>query len=69
MRLRIDLDKCINSGQCAYLQPDLFDVDDDGVPSILISGDLDDGHLAKAHAVADVCPSQSISLVDKPKDK
>ncbi|MEM7094430.1 MAG: ferredoxin [Actinomycetota bacterium] len=64
MRIEINMETCLNSGQCAYMQPEIFDVDDAGVPTILVSGDLTDDQIAMAQEAADVCPSQSITLVD-----
>lgn len=65
MRIEINMDTCLNSGQCAYMQPELFEVDDDGVPTVLVSGELTPEQLAAAEDAVDVCPSQSITLVDE----
>lgn len=62
-RLVIDQEKCLNSGQCAYLQPDLFELDDDSAPVILNAapeGEL----IAKAQDAIEMCPAQAISLED-----
>ena len=64
MRIEINVETCLNSGQCAYLHPDLFEVDDDGVPTILVAGELYEEQRAKAEAAADACPSQSIAVTD-----
>ena len=64
MRIEINMETCLNSGQCAYMQPELFEVDDDGVPTVLVSGELTPEQLAAAEDAADVCPSQSITLVE-----
>ena len=64
MRIQIDMETCLNSGQCAYMHPELFEVDDDGVPTILVSGELTPDQIEQATDAADVCPSQSITLVD-----
>ena len=64
MRIEINMETCLSSGQCAYMQPELFDVDDDGVPKILVSTDLTEDQEAAAREAADMCPSQAISLVD-----
>ena len=61
--LTIDREKCLNSGQCAYLQPELFQLDDCGEPQVLIerpTGAL----IAKANDAIEMCPSQAISLAD-----
>jgi len=65
MRIAINMETCLNSGQCAYMQPELFEVDDDGVPTVLVSGELTADQLAAAEAAADICPSQSISLLSE----
>jgi len=64
MRIEINMETCLNSGQCAYMQPELFEVDDDGVPTVLVSGALTPDQLAAAEDAVDVCPSQSITLVE-----
>lgn len=63
MRIEINMETCLNSGQCAYMQPEVFEVDDDGVPTILVTGDLSQDQIAAATDAADMCPSQSITLV------
>jgi len=63
-RLVIDLDKCLNSGQCAYLQPELFELNDDGAPKVLNEqpyGEL----IAKAQDAIEMCPAQAISLLEQ----
>lgn len=63
-RLVIDHDKCLNSGQCAYLQPELFEIDDDGRPCIRVAapeGDL----IAKAQDAIAMCPGQAISFAEE----
>jgi ferredoxin len=60
-RLVIDQEKCLNSGQCAYLQPELFEIDEEGAPVILV--DAPDGALiAQAQEAVTMCPGQAISL-------
>jgi len=61
-KLVIDQLKCLNSGQCAYLQPELFELDDDGAPHVLDdspTGDLS----AQANDAIEMCPAQAISLL------
>ncbi|MGW0788793.1 ferredoxin [Streptomyces sp. NPDC002911] len=61
MRVTTDHDRCVGSGQCAMLSPDVFDQGDDGLVVVLQEKPaaelLDDVHRA-----ADLCPSQSIHL-------
>lgn len=59
--LVIDHEKCLNSGQCAYLQPELFKLDESGAPVVIVdhpSGDLMD----RARDAIEMCPAQAISL-------
>lgn len=61
-KLVIDREKCLNSGQCAYLQPELFELDDSGEPHV--RNDHPEGELiAKANDAIEMCPAQAISLV------
>ena len=60
-KLVIDLEKCLNSGQCAYLQPELFELNDAGEPNVL--NDAPEGDLiAKAQDAIEMCPAQAIRL-------
>lgn len=60
-RLVIDHDKCLNSGQCAYMQPEVFELDDEGLPSVRV--EVPDGELiAKAEDAIAMCPGQAISF-------
>ena len=62
-RLVVDQEKCLNSGQCAYLQPELFKLDDDGYPVVIIESP--EGELrVKAEDAITMCPGQAISLED-----
>ena len=63
-KLTIDMDKCLSSGQCAYLQPDLFDVNEEGIPTVLIDAIDDEALTEKAREAIEMCPSQAISLED-----
>lgn len=61
-KLLIDQEKCVNSGQCAYMQPELFELNEAGEPHVLdlnLAGEL----IAKANDAIEMCPSQAISLV------
>ena len=63
-RLVIDLEQCLNSGQCAYLQPELFKIDDDGAPVIVNETPEGEELITKAQDAITMCPSQAISFVD-----
>jgi ferredoxin len=35
LRVDIDRDKCMGSGNCAYWAPEVFDLDDDGIACVV----------------------------------
>jgi ferredoxin len=64
MRLVIDYNKCLKSGQCSYLHAELIKADPDGTPRVIVEKISDDLRAAAEDAV-DLCPSGAISLVDE----
>lgn len=62
-RIEIDDELCMNSGQCAYMHPELFKIEGAGVPTVLVA-ELTDAQLPAAQEAIDTCPSQAISLAD-----
>lgn len=67
-KLIIDRERCLNSGQCAYLQPELFEMDDYGEPRVL--NDHPNGRMiARAEDAISMCPAQAISLIDEVQDR
>lgn len=67
MKLTIDRDSCLRSGQCIYLHPDLFREGDDHVPVVLVE-ELDGEQLEKAEEAADICPASAIILASVGED-
>ena len=63
MRVRVDFDKCVASGQCVMLAPTVFDQDDDGIV-VLLKDDADDAERAGVLASARVCPGVAIFVDD-----
>lgn len=61
MRVVIDPALCMQSGQCAYMHPEVFVLDEHGVPGPT-SDDLDADLLAEAEEAALMCPSQAIVI-------
>ena len=61
MKVKIDHDKCYKSGECYYNHPELFGMDDDGCPVVLVD-DLDAGLQQHAREALEVCPAVAISL-------
>jgi ferredoxin len=59
MKVRIDRERCMGSGNCAFWAPSTFDVGEDNVAVILDpEGDPDD----KVRNAVDGCPTQAIIL-------
>ncbi|MEV0264335.1 ferredoxin [Streptomyces sp. NPDC050617] len=63
MRITIDTDVCIGSGQCALTAPGVFTQDDDGF-SALLPGKEDGAGDPLVREAARACPVQAISLTD-----
>ena len=58
----VDRERCVGSGTCEMLEPDVFEVGDDGVVAVLRSPADED-----ADAVRDAvqqCPTQALSVAD-----
>jgi len=69
MRVRVDLARCEDHGQCVFSAPDVFSLDDDGrqafrrVATEMYRSDvLPDELRADVEEAADVCPLQAISV-------
>jgi ferredoxin len=61
-RVRIDPERCVGSGDCAFVAPEAFEVDDETGQARLLPGaaEADDALLERA---AHACPTQAISLL------
>lgn len=71
MRIAVDLRQCENHGQCTFLAPDVFSLDEDGRLSFraeadeeYVSGDLDQGLAEDIEEAIDMCPVQAIRRAD-----
>jgi ferredoxin len=63
MHISLEKDKCITSGQCVLLAPQVFDQDDDGIVVLLADSpgpELQDS----VREAASLCPAQLIHLSD-----
>jgi ferredoxin len=66
MRVHIDRDSCIGSGNCVLTAPEVFDQDEhDGVVRLRTSEPPAAQHAAVREA-ADRCPAAVISIADRP---
>ena len=62
MKLKIDLDKCIRSGECYYNHPEIIRMHDNGDPEIIAS-EINTPELKRhAEQAIEVCPAVAISL-------
>ncbi|MET8468612.1 ferredoxin [Streptomyces sp. NPDC006422] len=64
MHITVDQPKCVASGQCVMLAPDVFDQDDDGIVELL-TDTPDAAHHDDVRESAAVCPAAAIHLADK----
>ncbi|MCY4212377.1 MAG: ferredoxin [Gammaproteobacteria bacterium] len=62
MKVRIDLDQCHRSGECCYNHPELFEMSDDGEPSLKMTDLADAGMRLRAEQAAEVCPAGAILI-------
>lgn len=59
MKIEVDADKCIASGQCVLIAGELFDQDDDGI--VVVLDPEPSAHLEDvARKAASVCPARVI---------
>lgn len=61
MKIEVDADKCIASGQCVLIAGELFDQDDDGIVVVLES-DPPATLEESARKAASVCPARVIYI-------
>jgi ferredoxin len=61
--IAVDRERCLGSGSCEALSPDLFEVGDDGIVTVLrpLDGAADQ---ALAEDAVRTCPTGALSLTD-----
>ena len=62
-RIDVDRERCVGSGTCEMLAPDLFEVGDDGIVAVLRQ-EPDGTDVDAAEDAVQACPTQALSLVD-----
>ncbi|WP_327322108.1 ferredoxin [Streptomyces sp. NBC_01210] len=62
MRITVDRERCVGSGNCVRIAPDLFEQGDDGLVCLVpgAAPDMDDQEAAEA---ADLCPAAAIAYL------
>ncbi|GAA5062064.1 ferredoxin [Streptomyces sp. SID10815] len=61
MRIHLDRDKCIGSGQCVLAAPEWFDQDEDGIAVVLVES-VPEKEWDEVNRAAYTCPALAISL-------
>ena len=64
MKIKIDREKCFMSGECYYNHPELFKMDHDGSPIVIVDKLSESELRLHAHEASEVCPAVAISLED-----
>ncbi|MFJ3670638.1 ferredoxin [Streptomyces sp. NPDC090106] len=64
MRVELEADKCVASGQCVLAAADVFDQDDDGI-AILLEEQPATGRLDDVREAVAICPAAAIRLVER----
>jgi ferredoxin len=62
-RVEVDRERCVGSGACEALAPDVFEVDDDGVLVVHRPQPSDD-ELGDVEDAVQACPTRALSLVE-----
>ena len=60
LRIEIDRDACMGSGNCGFWAPGVFDLDDDGIAFVVDPAAQPEDRIVLA---AQGCPTQAISVV------
>ena len=60
MRIEADRDRCVGSGTCEMLAPDVFEVGNDGVVAVLRPDDAGE----PVQDAVQQCPTQALRLAD-----
>ncbi|RNL63385.1 ferredoxin [Nocardioides marmoriginsengisoli] len=63
MRIEVDAPKCVTSGQCVMIAPDVFDQDDDGIVIVLDENPAE-GQRGVVEESAAVCPAAAIFVIE-----
>ncbi|GAA5086118.1 ferredoxin [Nocardia iowensis] len=66
MRISADRERCIGSGMCALVAPDLFDQDENDGRVRLLAPKLHSG-LSAAREAVDACPAMALEI-DESRD-
>jgi len=62
-RIEVDRERCVGSGSCEALAPDVFEVDDEGVLVVHRSEPTGD-ELSDVEDAVQACPTRALSLAE-----
>jgi ferredoxin len=62
-RIEVDRERCVGSGSCEALAPDIFEVDDEGVLVVHRSEPAGD-ELGDVEDAVQACPTRALSLAE-----
>ena len=63
-RIAVDGERCVGSGACEALAPDVFEVDDDGMLVVHRAEPAED-ELGDVEAAVRTCPTRALALVSE----
>ena len=64
--LDVDRDRCVGSGTCEMLAPDLCEVGGDGIV-VVLRPELSGGDVDAAEDAVRACPTQALTVADRPE--
>jgi ferredoxin len=64
MHVEVNVPKCVSSGQCVLIAPEVFDQRDDDGTVILLDCSPDPEYHDRVREAALVCPSAAITLTE-----
>jgi ferredoxin len=63
-RIQLDRERCEGHGTCEQIAPNIYQLDDEGLVSILVDQPLSEELVGAAEAGARVCPIAALRVVD-----
>jgi ferredoxin len=61
MRVKVDSDKCQGTGYCTMVSPEVFELGDDGLATVLQS-EVDESQRELMLEAQNTCPTQAITV-------
>ena len=63
MRVEVDQNRCVGSGQCLGIAPQIFDQDETSGRVVLLDESPPDSLSDEVHEAVDICPARAIRIV------